>query len=72
MGGPEPKTRPDLRVLLGRLPDQLHSHRSSCADCGRPVYLGAHQQALEARQEADVVVRCQACDDDLGDLRVLR
>jgi hypothetical protein len=37
-----------------------------------PSTLGARRQALEARGEADVVVPCQSCDNELGDLRVLR
>jgi RNase P subunit RPR2 len=61
-----------VRVLLGRPPDPLHPHRTSCEDCDREVWLGDRQRALQARQEDDVVVRCVNCSDSLGVLRVLR
>jgi hypothetical protein len=69
-----------VRILLGRPPDPTYTHRTSCSDCGRPTYLGDRQQALKAQHEAvkdrrlvDVLTtRCQACDVELGDLRVRR
>jgi RNase P subunit RPR2 len=69
-----------VRVLLGRLSDATYRHRTTCSDCGKPVYLGDRQQALVDRHLAIkdrrlldfVVIRCQSCDVELGDLRVLR
>ncbi|HEY8759563.1 MAG TPA: hypothetical protein VIP52_01480 [Candidatus Dormibacteraeota bacterium] len=61
-----------MRVLLGRPPDPTHTHRTTCEDCGRAVYLGDAQRALKDRRLVDVVTRCQACDLKLGDLRRAR